>query len=161
MTIAHRAVRGSAIILASSYANLAIGFATTIVLTRLLSPEIFGLFNLSLVFFMVIDFRNKLGLDYAFVHRQPTTDQLAATHWLLQVLLALSSLLVGFALALLLPTLGYDAHISRLLVGLCMIGVVEALGSTARVMLEKELRFGRSTIIISSALLLANLSAIA
>ena len=161
MTIAHRAVRGSAIILASSYANLAIGFATTIVLTRLLSPEIFGLFNLSLVFFMVIDFRNKLGLDYAFVHRQPTTDQLAATHWLLQVLLALSSLLIGFALALLLPTLGYDAHISRLLVGLCVIGVVEALGSTARVMLEKELRFGRSTIIISSALLLANLSAIA
>ena len=160
MSLAHRAVRGTAIILASSYANLVIGFVATIALTRLLSPDVFGLFNLSVVLFSLIDLRNKVGLDFAFVHRQPTTDELAATHWLLHLALATITMLIGFGASWLLPIFGYSQNISRLLIALCIVGVVEALGATARVMLEKELRFGRSTLIVSSALLLANVTAI-
>jgi lipopolysaccharide exporter len=160
MSIANRAVRGAAIVLVSSYANLAMGFTTTIILARLLSPTTFGLFDLSMFFYTAFDVRNKFSLDYALVHRQPGGDDAASTHWLLQLALSAITLLIGSIASIVLPLLGYNAAMTPVLISLCAIGVIEASGSTARALLEKELRFGRSTLIVSSALLLSNLVAI-
>lgn len=156
MMIAQRAVRGVGIVLISSYANLVIGFITTIALTRLLSPEVFGLFALGTFFYSLTDLRNKLGLDYALVHRQPATQEVIATHWLLQVGLAGVTVLIGLGVGWLLPLWGYQPGLAPLLLALCLLGVVEAAGSTARTLLEKELRFGRSTLVVSGALLISN-----
>lgn len=45
--LARRAIRSTAIVLASSYTNMAAGFISTIILTRLLDPEDFGVFALA------------------------------------------------------------------------------------------------------------------
>ena len=73
--IAQRAVRGTGIVLVSSYTNMAMGIAYGIVMARLLNPNQFGLVALATFFVSVVDLRGKLGLDYAFIHRQPTTAQ--------------------------------------------------------------------------------------
>src|SRR5574341_1944067 len=82
--IAYRAVRGALYVLAGSYTNMAMGIVYGIVMARLLDPQHFGVFALAMFFYGLLDVRGKLGLDYAFIHRQPATAELVATHWVLQ-----------------------------------------------------------------------------
>lgn len=162
--IAQRAVRGTAIILASSYANMAIGIVYGIIMARLLDPDHFGLIALATFFFSVFDVRGKLGLDYAFIHRQPTTDELIATHWTLQAGAALVTLLLVTITSALLPQYIYTANVASaiapVIITIAGAMVIEAAGATARAALEKELNFARSTLIISASLLLSYLAAI-
>ncbi len=160
MSLGQRAVRGTAIVLASSYTNMAVGFITTVLLTRLLAPEDFGLIALATFFFSLLDLRSKLGLDFAFVHRQPTTDELVATHLALQCALSLGSLVLVLAASPLLVLAGYSPRLPWVLAVLAGIGLVEAAGTTPRLVLEKELAFARSTVVITGSLIAANALAV-
>jgi PST family polysaccharide transporter len=185
MTLAQRAVRGTAVILASSYTNMALGVVYGIVMARLLAPAHFGIFALAMFFFSLFDARSKLGLDYAFIHRQPTTPELLATHWGLQAGAALMTLLVvgllmpfislfseAFQAALrLLPvpafmpaglslTTGEAALLGPIVLALAGSMAIEAVGATARAALEKELVFARSTLVVTIALFVSYLAAI-
>ncbi|MCS6910402.1 MAG: oligosaccharide flippase family protein [Anaerolineales bacterium] len=183
--IAQRAVRGTAIILASSYTNMALGIVYGIVMARLLAPAHFGLFALAMFFFGLLDVRGKLGLDYAFVHRQPTTPELLAAHWGLQAGAALMTLLIAGLVMPFAPYLGEAVQAAlRLLpvpasvltgfsvmsgeaaplgpIVLALAGsmLIEAVGATARAALEKELVFARSTLVVTSALFFSYLAAV-
>lgn len=160
MSLGQRAVRGTAIVLASSYTNMAVGFVTTVLLTRLLAPDDFGLLALATFFFSLLDLRNKMGLDFAFVHRQPTTDELVATHLALQCALSLGSLVLVLAVSPLLVMAGYSPRLPWILAVLAGIGLVEAAGTTPRLVLEKELAFARSTVVITGSLIAANALAV-
>jgi len=160
MTLATRAVRSTLFVLASSYTNMGMGFVTTIVLTRLLAPDQFGIFALATFFYSLLDARSKLGLDYAFIHKQPTTEELLATHWLTQLALSTTTLLAVLVLLPILPFLGYSSEIGPVLIALGIIGILEGSGTTARAALEKELTFARSTLVITGALALSYIVAI-
>lgn len=185
MTLAQRSVRGAVVILASSYTNMALGMVYGIVMARLLTPAHFGIFALAMFFFSLFDVRGKLGLDYAFIHRQPTTPELLATHWGLQSGAALMTLLIAglvmpFAHFLgelaqgglhVLPvpapiftglslTTDEAALLGPIVLALAGSMLIEAIGATARAMLEKELVFARSTAVVTSALFLSYLVAI-
>ncbi|MGQ9516862.1 MAG: lipopolysaccharide biosynthesis protein [Anaerolineae bacterium] len=160
MSLGQRAVRGTAIVLASSYTNMAVGFVTTVLLTRLLAPDDFGLLAMATFFFSLLDLRGKLGLDFAFVHRQPTTDELVATHLALQCALSLGSLALVLAVSPFLVLAGYSPRLPWVLAVLAGIGLVEAVGTTPRLVLEKELAFARSTVIITGSLTAANVLAV-
>lgn len=149
---AGRAVRGAAYVLASSYTNMGLGFVTTVVLTRLLAPEDFGAVALGAFLLGLLDVRTKLGLDYAFMHRQPTTEGLVGSHLSLQLGLAGLGLVVAGAARPLLLALGYAPQVASAVVVLAFVGLLEASGMTARNLLEKELRFGRSTPVVTGAL---------
>jgi PST family polysaccharide transporter len=160
VSIARQAVRGTAYILASSYANMGMGILYGIVMARLLDPDHFGVFGLALFFFTLVDLRGKLGLDYAFIHRHPTTHDLIATHWLLQVLASTLTLILAVVAALIVPMFGYPAVTAPLMIALAAAMIVEAAGTTARAALEKELIFARSTVIVTGALLASYVAAI-
>jgi len=160
MNLAGRVVRGTALILASSYANMALGMIYGIIMARLLDPAHFGVFVGATFFFSVFDLRGKLGLDYAFTHRQPTTDQLLATHWALQTGAALVTFLVAAMAAAVVARLNYPAATAPIIIALAGTMIVEAAGTTARAALEKELVFARSTAVVTSALFLSYLAAI-
>lgn len=185
MTLAQRSVRGAVVILASSYTNMALGMVYGIVMARLLTPAHFGIFALAMFFFSLFDVRGKLGLDYAFIHRQPTTPELLATHWGLQSGAALMTLFIAGLVMPFVPFLGEAVRASlrllpvptSMLTGLsvttdeaALLGpivlalagsmLIEAIGATARAMLEKELVFARSTAVVTSALFLSYLVAI-
>lgn len=160
MTLGQRAVRGTAIVLISSYTNMAVGFVTTIFLTRLLAPDDFGVMALAGFFYALLDLRNKMGLDFAFIHRQPTTEELTATHFALQLALSLGTLIVALIAVPLLGLFGYGDQVRWVIVALAGIGIAEAAGTTPRLFLEKELAFARSTLAITSSLILANALAV-
>mgnify|MGYP005846467243 CR=1 FL=1 len=149
---AGRAVRGAAFVLASSYTNMGMGFVATVVLTRLLAPEDFGTVALAAFLFGLLDLRTKLGLDYAFMHRQPTTDELVASHLSLQLSLSVLGLLLAVSVRPLLAAWGYGAEVGHVVLALAGVGALEASGMTARDLLEKDLRFGRSTAVVTGAL---------
>ena len=160
MTLAQRAVRGTAFVLASSYTNMAIGMASGIIMARLLDPGHFGIFAGAMFFFTLLDLRGKLGLDYAFIHCQPTTDSLVGTHWALQVGASLITLIAVAMTATVVTRLDYAAATAPIMIALAGAMIVEAAGATARAALEKELVFGRSTIVVTGALLLSYAAAI-
>ena len=161
MSLAVRAVRGTAIILVSSYANMAMGIVYGIVMARLLDPAHFGLFGIGLFFVTLLDVRGKLGLDYAFIHRQPTTDALIATHWTLQIGASTVTLAIAAVAAAVVPSFGYPASVAPIMIAVSGSLLIEAAGTTARSALEKELVFTRSTAIITGSLFVSYLAAIA
>lgn len=160
MTLASRAVRGTAMVLVSSYANMAFGIVYGIVMARLLDPDHFGVFALAMFFFALLDLRGKLGLDYAFIHRHPTTDQLIATHWALQTILAVLTLGLVTIAALIISRLTYPVATAPIMIAIAGAMLIEAIGSTARAAMEKELVFARSTVVTSGALLVSYVAAI-
>lgn len=160
MSLASRAVRGAMVVLLGSYANMGIGVVYGILMARLLDPDHFGIFGLGMFFFSLLDVRGKLGLDYAFIHRQPTTDQLIATHWALQTLAAMLSLVFVTAASFVISYFHYPAATAPIMIALAAAMIVEAMGTTARTALEKELVFARSSIVVTGSLLLSYLFAI-
>lgn len=160
MSLAQRAVRGAVFVLFSSYANMGLGVVYGILLARLLTPEHFGVFAGAMFFASLFDVRGKLGLDYAFIHKQPTTPELLSTHFGLQVCAALITLLVSGFAALILAQFNYHPAIAILIVALAGAWLLEACGTTARTALEKELSFGRSTGVITGALTVSYLAAL-
>lgn len=152
MTIAQRAVRATAFVLASSYANMAMGIVYGILMARLLDPDHFGVFTLATFFFTALDVRGKLGLEYAFVHRQPTTHALFMTHLALQIAASVATLVLTTIAALVIAQLNYPTPTALLMIALAGALIIEALGISARVALEKELAFARSTAVVTSAL---------
>ena len=160
MTIAQRAIRGTAFVLVSSYANMAIGIVYGILIARLLEPEHFGVFALAMFFFTLFDIRGKLGLEYAFVHRQPTTDELFATHFILQVAASIVTLALTTLAAIVIAPLNYPAATAPLMIALAGALVIESVGISARAALEKELAFARSTVVVTSALVLSYVAAL-
>jgi PST family polysaccharide transporter len=161
MTLAHRAVRGAAFVLVSSYANMAMGIIYGIIITRILDPDHFGVFALAMFFFTLFDVRGKLGLDYAFIHRQPMTDELFVTHWTLQI--AASALTVAFVAigGFIIARLNYPLVIALMMVAIAGAMIVEAIGTTAHATLDKELAFARSTAVVTGALFFSYVVAIA
>src|SRR3990172_9176950 len=61
--MAYRAVRGGLWVAASSYWTTGVGFAATLVLTRLLAPEVFGVFALGTLFAQLVRLLPKLDLE--------------------------------------------------------------------------------------------------
>ena len=158
--IAHRAVRGAAFVLVSSYANMAMGIVYGIILARLLDPAHFGVFALALFFFTLFDVRGKLGLEFAFVHRQPTTDELFATHWTLQIAASAVTLALTTLVAAIIAQLNYPSATAPLMIALAGVMMIEATGTAARAALEKEFVFARSTVVVTGALLFSYVAAI-
>ena len=159
--IAQRAVRGTAFVLVGSYANMAMGIVYGIIIARILDPDHFGVFALAMFFFTLFDVRGKLGLDYAFIHRQPTTDQLVVTHWTLQVATSMLTFVFVAIGGLIIARLNYPWAIALMMVAIAGAMIVEAIGTTAHATLDKELAFGRSTAVVTSALFFSYVVAIA
>lgn len=160
MSVATRAVRATALVLVSSYANMAMGIVYGILIARLLDPEHFGVFALAMFFFTLFDVRGKLGLEYAFVHRQPTTDALFATHFALQVAASFATLALTTLAAFIIAQLHYPAATAPLMIALAGALIIEAMGISARVALEKELAFAHSTVVVTGALFVSYVAAL-
>jgi len=158
--IAQRAVRGAAFVLVSSYANMAMGIVYGIIIARLLDPDHFGVFALALFFFTLFDVRGKLGLEYAFVHRQPTTDELFATLWMLQVAASAVTLALTMLVAAIIAQSNYPAATALLMIAIASAMMLEATGAAARAALEKEFAFARLTVVVTGALFLSYVAAI-
>lgn len=149
--IAQRAVRGALYVLAGSYTNMGMGIVYGIIMARLLEPEHFGIFALALFFVSLLDVRGKLGLDNALIHRQPTTSELLTTHWTLQILSAAATLALVTLASAIITQLNYPNVTPLIAITLASALIVEAIGTTARAELEKELVFSSTTVVTTTS----------
>jgi lipopolysaccharide exporter len=140
--LAYRAVRGGLWVALSSYWTLAFGFVANIVLTRILSPDDFGVFALAMFFAQLLRLQTKLGLGYAFGQYRETTGESVGTYAAMDAAAALCGpVLMGLAAPILLR-LGYDRLVVWAALVLALAAFMEGLSSIAGVLLEKELHFG-------------------
>jgi O-antigen/teichoic acid export membrane protein len=140
--LAYRAVRGGLWVALSSYWTLAFGFLANIGLTRILSPDDFGVFALAMFFAQLLRLQTKLGLGYAFGQYRETTGESVGTYAAMDAAAALCGpVLMGLAAPILLR-LGYDRLVVWAALVLALAAFMEGLSNIAGVLLEKELHFG-------------------
>lgn len=144
MSLAARAVRGTMFVVVGQYLNMVVNFSATIILARWLGPTDFGAFALAAFFFALVDITGKVHLDFALMQRQDLARAALPTHFVLKLLSALGSLFLAAAVALVLPSFGYEPTVSTVLLILALVGIVQASSTTSWMVLEKELRFART-----------------
>jgi lipopolysaccharide exporter len=148
-TTARLAVRGTVWLMLFSYLGQFIAFGATIVLTRLLGPEVFGIFATGMFWVGLLSLRSKFGLSYAGLRHADLDGDLLGSYYPLDLALAGISLLLGIGAAFLLPYLGfpYSPQVSYVIVIMMIVDVVPALVGPLSLALEKEMQFSRLTLI--------------
>jgi O-antigen/teichoic acid export membrane protein len=151
--LATRVVRGSLIVALASYATIIIGFTATIVMARLVAPRDFGTLAIGTFLFGVMNLRAKVGVGQAFARDPQSGGRAFGTLYTLDLGAAAFSLVLALGFAPLLSFFGYDQEVSRVVVALAFISLLEATGASAGLVLDKSLLFGRTT--VASAISLA------
>ena len=123
-------------VLASSYWSIGFGFLINIVLTRLLSPEVFGEFSYATIFVQLFLLQPKLGLSYGFVQRQDTSDSALGTFISLEFLSAIGTILITGIGTIFLPP-----DTAMVVLVLTATAVLQGIAGIGGVLLDKDLRF--------------------
>lgn len=149
--LAFRIVRGGAAVALVSYFHLIFGFASNLVLTRLLTPADFGIFALGVFFFALLNLRPKLGIDQSFAHHTATDAQSSGTFAVLSVASGIASLLLTLAVIPVLTLLGYPQSVIFVTLALAGIGVMDSMMGIAWVQMDKALLFTRVSLVTAVA----------
>lgn len=155
--LAHRVVRGGLVVALASYATIIIGFASTIVMARLVAPRDFGTLAIATFLFGILNLRTKIGIGQAFVHQSDTTPRTAGTLLTLDLGAGALSCLLALIAAPILRWFGYADEVIAVMLILAFIGLIEAGAGTPGVLLDKNLRFGQTTIVAALSLALSYL----
>ncbi len=144
--LAYRAVRGGLWVALSSYWTIGFGFVANILLTRLLAPEAFGTFALATFFAQLLRLQTKLGLGYAFGQYRETSGEAVGTYAVLDGVAAVGGLVLMVLAAPILRRLGYDILVVQAAIVLAFAALAEGVSSIAGTLLERELRFGPTSL---------------
>lgn len=150
------AVRNTLWLTLFSYLGQFASFATTVFLTRMLGPEVFGVFALGTFWVSLLALRSKFGFNFAAL-RQPTADgELLGSYFRLDILISTASLALSIGAAFLLPYLGYSPQITLVVVVLAACEFFPALVGPYGLALEKELQLSRMSLVALSGSILAS-----
>ncbi len=149
--LAYRAVRGGLWVALSSYWMIGFGFLVNIVLTRLLSPEVFGTFALAMFFAQLLRLQPRLGLGYAFAQHKEVTAETLGTYVSMEITAGLAGLFLFLVATPILRLSGYSSLVITVGAVLAIGAVLEGFGGIGGVLLEKELRFAPVSLVQSVA----------
>lgn len=149
--LAFRAVRGGLWVAFSSYWMIGFGFAVNIVITRLLAPEAFGVVALASFFAQLFRIGTKLSLGAPFIQHKDSGPTAVSTYVVLESALALAGLLLSLLAAPLLGMRGYTLETVQVMLALSFCAVLETAGGIGSNILEKDLRFGPTSLAHSIA----------
>lgn len=161
LPLARIAVRSTVWVTLGTYFNQIVAFAATLLITRILSPDIFGFFSLGIFWSTLLNLRPKSGLTYAAIQRPQTDGDLLGTYYVLDLAAALGSLALSFAAAFVLAQLGYAREVSIAVVALMGAESLSAIASPLAMVLEKELQLSRLALVALIAAIVAYAVALA
>ncbi|MGB9873290.1 MAG: oligosaccharide flippase family protein, partial [Anaerolineae bacterium] len=138
--------RGGLWVAVSSYWTIGFGFVANIILTRLLSPEAFGTFALAMFFAQLLRLQPKLGLGYAFGQHKETAGESVGTYAALEAGASVSGVALMALATPVLLRLGYDRLVVWTAIVLAFAAMLEGLNTIAGTLLERELRFGPTSL---------------
>lgn len=144
--LARIVVRGTVWTTLGNNVNQVIGFAAILILTRALTPEIFGYFALAGFWVSLLNLRAKLGLSYAAIRQAEVTGDLLGTYWLLDSLAVGGSLALCAGAAAVFRALGMAPEISLAILVLAAAEAQTTIVAPLSMALEKELQLSRLTL---------------
>ncbi len=145
-SIGRLAVRNTVWLTLFSYTGQFIAFGATIILTRLLGPEVFGIFAIGMFWTGLLALRAKFGLTQAGIRQPELNGELLGSYYGLDLAISGTSLVLGVLAAILLPQLGYAPQVSSVVVVMMIAEVLPALVNPLGLALEKELQLSRLTL---------------
>jgi lipopolysaccharide exporter len=148
--LAYRAVRGGLWVVIGSYWSIGFGFVANVVLTRLLSPEIIGLAGLGGFFAQLLRVSPRLGLGYAFVRHKENSSDALGTYFATECIAILAGVALTMLAAPVLLYLGYTSPVVLLSIVFALSNATESIMGVGATLLEKELLFGRTSLIMSA-----------
>lgn len=146
MSLIKRAVKGAIFVAASTYLIDIIGFIRSIILARLLIPEYFGIVALATFFYGFFRQFKEFNFNTALIHRQDTAQETYSTHFLLMISLAVINFLVVLLISPFLAKF-YGQEIVKIVIIFTFFSIFQEASATPRIFLEKELLFGRVSLI--------------
>ena len=137
-----RALRGLVYVGASNITLYAIGLGSSLVTARLIAPQSFGIVALATFYVTLFGLVRQLGFEQALMNRAEDVAAAAQVHLCLQLG---SGLLIGLIATLAyLPLRLFAGPEQALIVTLlAWMALLESWASTYRILLQKELLFGR------------------
>lgn len=141
LDISRHAVRGSLWTYLAFICGKGLGFATTVILARLLLPEQFGLVGYCLIALQYLSLLNLFGMDAALISRQDRIQEAANAAFLLNI--ATGILLFGVAWAGA-PWVAHFFHaeeVTHLLRLMALSLPISALGGVPDALVQRDLRF--------------------
>jgi len=147
--IRSRATRGVAFLVLRYAGIRVLGLAANVVLSRLLSPEAFGIYAITLFLLVLLSFVGDFGLSASLLQQRKAISQAdVRTVFTAQQLLVGSMLVVLFLLA---PALAAGYHLGAmgvLFIRLMLLaGLITSLRTAPTIILERQLRYGRLSVI--------------
>ncbi|MEA3407263.1 MAG: lipopolysaccharide biosynthesis protein [Chloroflexota bacterium] len=140
--IAARTVRGSAFNIAASGITMVSGFARSVLLARLLTPEDFGVMALALILLSFAGQVSDFGFSQALIHRDTNIPKAASTHFTLRLSLSVVTAIIVIIISSILDRLSLShPHLTQALLVLSFFHVISALNSTPQTILRKNLDF--------------------
>ncbi len=151
MSVAKKAVQGTAYVAATGYFTQVYTFVTSIILARLLEPEHFGIISLATVIFSFISRLRLFGFNYILISSQKLNNRIISTHFLLQAGLTILTIVTVVIIRPVL-TAFYDSQVINVLLIIAVLALFDAegLASTPDALLSKELRFKERSVLTIS-----------
>jgi len=126
----------------------------TVILARILNPEIFGLFALAFVAIAALSVFKSMGFDSALIRRKNDIEKAASTAFFIIPILGF---ILYFILSVSAPLIGNflnNGEVAGVIKALGIIFVISCLGRVPITILEKNMRFKQISIIeLSSAII--------
>jgi O-antigen/teichoic acid export membrane protein len=160
MSLARRSVTSSVYNIAASVASMAVGFAGSVALARLLEPEIFGVFAFVTSTVQLTAALPTFGLQAAFLHRTAgeaeVTEEILRVHFTLKLLFS-----VGWAVLMVVGAALFAPSQSRWVFWI-VIGAtfVAHQTSTIAALLTRRVRLGRLAASQAAVAVAANLASV-
>lgn len=145
--LARLAVRSTVWVTLGTYLNQLIGFVAVLIMTRLLTPEVFGWFSLATFWSTLLSVRTKLGLNYSAIRQPPADGKLMGTYTALEVIAAVSSFVLSMITGLILLAVGTASEVVTALIMLVTVECIGVLAYPLSMALEKELQVSRLTLV--------------
>jgi O-antigen/teichoic acid export membrane protein len=142
MGLANRAVKGTIIVATSTYLIDIISVIRSIILARLLVPEYFGIVALASFFFNIFRQLKEFNFDFALIYKSDSSDEDFSTHFVLKIILAIITFLILAAISPFLTNF-YGPDIVKIILIFAFFSIFQEGAATPRIVLEKELFFGR------------------
>ncbi|MBL7069010.1 MAG: MOP flippase family protein [Candidatus Omnitrophica bacterium] len=142
-TLKQQTARGVKWLVGASFIEKTLSLGTTVILARILSPSIFGLFALAFVAINGLNLFKSMGFDSALIQRKDDIDKAANTAFFIIPLLGCILFLILYITT---PFIGkfFNNHdVVPVLRALGLIFIINCIGLVPKALLKKEMRFAK------------------
>lgn len=143
-----RVLRGLIYTSFSSYVVYVCNLLASVLLARLLAPEVFGIVAMASTLIAICGLIRQLGFDAALLQRRDMSPATVATHLSLNLFISLVLVAFGIVISPLIVQF-YGQTIAILFLCLLLLSIVDAFSGHASILLQKRLIFRSTSLIIA------------